>query len=584
MNSREKVLEGLRQRFRNLEDDYLALSGSVSNENDAVSKRRGERRLKEMEAELRDINTQLGRWEQERSPSVPLPWAGVERGAAPTARAMYDVKADGVGSFPLDLGTMWGLDRGSFVGVLLATQGTRLCDDLKNVERVLHEAQDSVACVVRLPARWWIEVDPGQFPNGPQNARQIGEAAINDRDPLAAFVAANGFPADVIPGVVLRLSEQETSQRISPIVHWCRALVSDAFVSPAVLIVIEGWNGGATRAQAARLTARLQGIGAPVETMHLSRSLPQDAPAIRGKAHMSNAQAGFVLFCWLLELLDENGDWLTQRDDYPEVISLLNDLEARFSRPSPPLPTVDAQSVVADVDQVIPEHSRFHRQFLHLIASVAPDRLSGMITAYAQSRWPSARREALVVASKPGITSEVDAVVDAWVEGSELDAERFPRGAELVSDPEYGPFADVLALAVLRQADSAPDAAHRILGQLPLPYKLDRVRALRLRDEDASLDNFLETFGAEEYLLAARAGVEMTFSLARYADLPGIWWLLLALSPNKERIAGFLALGKEHRAIVGLLTDEEWEAIRHDEGMKRRIVDHRRGHRVYRRI
>jgi hypothetical protein len=299
---------------------------------------------------------------------------------------------------------------------------------------------------------------------------------------------------------------------------------------------------------------------------------------------MPTAQPGYLLFCWLLELLDENSDLLMQRDDYTEVFSLLKDLEASFSRPAQPFQPVDLQNVIADLDQLIPEHSLFHRQFLDLIALVAPDRLPSMIATYAQSRWPSARREALVAASRPMMTSEVDMLMDAWVAGSELDPARLPTGVELVSDPESGPFADALALAVLRQADSAPDVARRILAQLPLPHVLDRVRALRLRDEGASLDEFLKKSGAEEYLLAVRAGVEMAFSLAVYADQPGVWSLLLTLSPNKERTVGLLTLGKEYRAVVGLLTDEEWKSISHDEGMKRCIVDRRCGHPVYRHI
>lgn len=525
-----------------------------------------------------------------KDPDLPLhmpmsrlhPWAGTDKMDVPSPMLMFDACAATPNPMPLNLGTLWGLDRGCFVGLLVGPPIENLCDELRYTERVLDEAQTpSLALSGRLPARWWLEVNPARCPGGPQNAKQLAQSAISGDDLLVTHVAEHGFPAGILPGIVMTMLADAPEQWTETVVQWCRALVNRVFTvtAPAVVAYITGPDNAAASQRAMKLSERLKGLAVPVERMTLCRYRRLPAASVRNAQATPAAAPGFYLFCWLCDATKDGTFWRREQHEYSDVARKFQELESRFSKTDQPVTPGSAGDVITDVDELVGDNQVFHRQFLRLVALRSPELLSTLVHSYAQSRWPTARREALIVASQADLSADLDTLLDAWIAGSRLIPEHFPKAEELVPEPGQRPFVDSLTLAVLRQHGMAPVGVHDVLASLP--HDLEKI--CRLRFGEMSLDDFLAEAGNEEYLLAYRAGVEMGFSIDRYADRLGMWWLLMATPPSRDRVADLLLLSREDRAVLGLVTAEEWEEMSSDKGLRNRVVEYRCGRPLYRR-
>jgi len=268
--------------------------------------------------------------------------------------------------------------------------------------------------------------------------------------------------------------------------------------------------------------------------------------------------------------------------------TLINAVEACLAQKHP---TLRSGSSTAQSAEISPREidAGFDIQFLRLVEDVMPERIAGLVYAYAQSSRPPARRDSLVFSGdlKAGNLSwfasnysRSDQLAGAWVDGSlELIASGkvvegepgYPFSAWMLHPEKRHSFASLVFLAALR------------LGSRE---KASLVIAYMLKNEDAALDRrireiagyiqgqaderkqlrkaWLSSPSAEMFALLLRSqvpveDVDQLIRTVRRSNIlsPDLWWFLSSQEASNEFIHAISSLSVEKRAIFGLLREEE---------------------------
>lgn len=453
--------------------------------------------------------------------------------------------------WPLDLGMVW-LERSAFFGLLAGDRQDGALAALMRSEACLWRGLRQTGSL--LPVRWWLQIGP-QLPAAPETPAQVWAAVAGGASPRLTYLRDHGLGAGILPGFFFETAAEGRDPELPKrLLSWFGALrslfsslpvaivVHLAAAAPAVLSRIEralqAWPGRAdTRIDALRILER--------------RPEPEAEPPLPVRSPSQGAWAGSPLAGWL--------------GVHQET------------RPADPRAEGSAAWLRAELDALPAGTPRgADRELLEATARSNPERLWALLRAYPGCRRKAARRESLVFAAR------ADAWMDAWLDGAELHAEAAIEELCAVADPEHGPLADDLALALLRRSRVArdPELCEALLERLS-PRLSCELRAVdRLRHQPAAMDEFLASQGARGFRLALRAGIDLwpSRNLLDGVDLEQVdLWRLLAARPlTPERAADLLSLADPARRMVfGLCTAREWAATERDPILRQRILDAR---------
>jgi hypothetical protein len=195
-----------------------------------------------------------------RSPPVPSP------AIAASAVAFRDA--------PFDLGTIWGLDRGGFLGVLVGPRGETALDPLVHAERLLWDLSPEEP--PGLPTRWWLSIDPLHQPNGPGSEADAWAAVIDD-DPRVERLRSRGLADGVILGFHWAIPLEDVNERTLLSIETWGAALRRIFAGkqPAIVLTATTQGGRVEWASVERLRGRLAvACGAPHDAVTVL-SLPR---------------------------------------------------------------------------------------------------------------------------------------------------------------------------------------------------------------------------------------------------------------------------------------------------------------------
>jgi serine/threonine protein kinase len=524
---------------------------------------------------------------------LPSPDAGLKKRGAPLSiRALSFSGSEVFKSIPLDLGMVWGLDRSSFIGALAGYPGDGVYESLQRVERALVDTMNGENLSHSLPTRWWLQIDTSLYPNGPQSADEIWESLLDKNDPRAQYLKNNGLPDLLILGLFFEISLGEfkaSDESISTITHWCHELVSGRIKLPQLVIVlhVSGSDLGKSKVIVTRILEKLGELGAdvPSEAILINRQPGTSEPSVRQDAGMNplfrfgiKSQPGFYFCSWVYQALKsatERSEWSGEEEKKYEAVG------TQYQKYLDPSKNYEEESlalqVVEDLDLNVADIGEdLDNQFMRLVDQYLPERVYPLIKAYARSKRREARHKALVFAASS------DFLMDAWVEGNQLEPGHLPEDSDFIADHQAGPFIQAFTLALLRQYQRGNNrsAIKEYLRQHKNRLLGDLKTLTEVCVGDLPADQFINSFESRKFLLAIRAEMEIEFPLERLKTLdidePDAWWLLQALRPSSNRITEILRLESHQRAVFGLCTDKEWQSIRSDKKVERQILICRR--------
>ena len=571
----------------------------------ALAKERADRyqHASQMLAELQRLEQRIasGREPPSILPTLPEPDAplkGEERGAPMAMRASPIGREAGSKSIPFDLGTVWGLDRSSFIGILAGYPGDGAYEGLLRAERALADAMKAVGASGLL-TRWWLKADMSLRPNGPLSVEEVWEALTDSDDPRALYINKNGnrLPDSILPGLFFEVDADSLSaSRLAMIRKWCRELVEGRFALPQLAIVlhVSGVNADESTQAALRLMRELECLkpSVPVEAMAFDFSPPDKdskaEPDVDTRSRLlgigTKGKPGRYFCSWVTKALEARAE--TGRSDENDEVEMVmkqvglcadDALLAEYDGRGQP------RQVVRDLDEVAADAGEeFHRQFLTLINKYLPDRTRPLVRAYAASSRPKARRASLVFAAR----AETESLLDAWVEGNRLEPGRAPEKQDLWPD-DGEPILTDLTLALMRWRRKGGQHADRVEAFVRREgprLREDLLEVVEQCIKGISPDASAENFHVGKSLLALRAGeeVDLPLELLNASSLmePDLWRLLAALPPVRDRVESILQTPPVCRAVVGLCTPAEWRLVSKDLLHKSQILVCRRGRRI----
>lgn len=484
-------------------------------------------------------------------------------------------------AWPFDLGTIWGLERGRFVGILACSQAAQPYQNLVNVEGCLFESilrPQSVS--VLLPRRIWKRVSPHERPD------DLWQHEAPSTTPNGSGIdKKDESRSDTILGFFLEIDAAEFNRTpwLKAAVHdWCKALKGETFLKgqDAVVIAVTSEQLSEAREVSEQVYQQLEtSTGTTIDLLTLPPSIVTDhileysvSSQFDAFDAMSNQKPGSYLWAWLL---DAAGNPLLQseeaRNKYTKLIDLYHSLPGKQTANGERIP---AFRVVADLDGISSWSGELDRQFLNLVKTYLPGRALELVRAYSGSKRSSARREALIFSVAD------DLFLDAWVEGAGFRKELLQDGNVLSADVrEPRLLADALALSLMRRSRSS-NRAETIAALNDLRSRgglgASAMTVCELFLGEVTQESFINTQREDAYLMAIRASFSFDprLSALTYLNIDNyeVWRLLTAIPPNRERVNELLNMAKGTRAIFGLCTAEEWEEIARDRPLMDKIL------------
>lgn len=508
-------------------------------------------------------------------------WSGLAIGTPFRSRPLQAQPTDP--TLPMELGTVWGLERLPFAGVVFTPSAGSVFDALVSAEQRLRSALAD-APELKLPTRRWI---------------------------LAEYVAGLKALAATRPeaeclGILARLKLNDLDRCVVE----DYALLSEAFEGAAFVLCVEGEQISLSRSQRdllLQLRERLQRLlRIPVQLVepfdptkpYSVDSAPKteqfglmallNGPAAPQPTRPGGVGQGVALLTWVHEGLKLG--WVGPSTQaarvapYATLIDLFRQHPVITTVPLPELPV--AADAVADLDLLADTSSALvlegelrsalrealiDEQLIQLVADHLPERLADLIAAYAASRRPAARITALFAARN------APRLLDTWLDAT-LDANTFPVQRELYADPRRGPFGHDLLVALLRRLHRTGDT-----GFLEERLKDLGPQFSRRTGELISLRQKL--FDRESLEAGAEEGVgvtllpELVYDLLRVdpdlavkahdparlrLDSPVPWWLMAAQQLKRPTLAGLLQRGIAERAVFGLCRADELIELKGD--------------------
>ena len=524
--------------------------------------------------------------------ALPPPDSGLKDPSPPVAMTAFSFGGEpGQKSASFDLGTVWGLDRSSFIGILASHPDDKMYEGLLKTERALADVIKRDNSAKPTPTRWWLHIDPRRKSNGPSSPEEVWESLVDESDQRIRYLNDYGMPDSIIPGLFFDITAADFDEGCLRMVqNWCRALVSGKIklVQLAIVLHVSGANMDESRQVALRLQSEIEEFSSDVHTEVLAFDFDPGDCELTVEPELDinqlfdispKTQPGYYFCSWVFQAVKSAGpQWQDQEERKKYAL-----VAAQFKLSANPALVNEydgsslAQQVVQDMDVVATDAGQeFHHQFLMMIEKYLPGRLRPLLKAYAKSRNRAARRAALVFAAQS------DSLLDLWVEGNNLEPGLAPEGRDLIADPEAGPFVEDLILALLRQYRKSQNKERikEFIQQQREVLHADLQDVIELSIGGLKPERFSSDFSVRKFLLAIRAGVGIKLAIERLMSFdlsePDSWWLLTALPPSSDRIERILKLPSKQRAVFGLCSPEEWQAVSSDREVERQVLVCRR--------
>ncbi|NEO89618.1 MAG: hypothetical protein F6K56_04865 [Moorea sp. SIO3G5] len=544
--------------------------------------------------ELRHLEAQLGKSSRNYKPSQPK------------ARPAYFVDNRVFPLMPLDIGTIWGLQRSSFIGILAGFEQDEIYETLRNVEFVLSEEVKANGCA-RLPKREWIQLDLSKSDGIPYNNSDILDVAVNFSGEAAKSLNENDFPPLSIPGFLFKINYKELKDYLQTIQNWCKALLGDLFSSSeSVAIVIDiTYSSDENIPQSVQdITHSLQDIKSklikvcgqiPIELMHLDYRLffkHKNESYLEPESNnfsIRDLKPGFLFCRWIYQELIKCG--YSQNHSYKDIIQLYEQLKNQYSEEELQkcCGSITAIDVVLDIKAITSEDkvTKIYEKLLRFILKYNKIKcIHEWVRDYVKSEVLEAVRAALVVISEADLLS--DTLMDVWVDAIDFDKFDFNLFCQNgILNPDVDSTRnnrlEKLVLALLQKYNQRHDSLIKtIIDDLVVSYPTLQDFNNFCQNTKEQEDSFLCKNDAKQFEFALRANIKLEKAIEKFKAAPvsyvptAICWLLAASPPTKSSISEILLLDPKKRAIFGLCTPQEWQKIKKRQDKERQVLDCRR--------
>ena len=541
------------------------------------------------------------------------------RPSQPTAKPAYFVDERVFQLMPLDIGTIWGLQRSCFIGLLISFEQAEIYENLKNVEFVLSQAIIEVnqkkvnEFATILPKREWIRLDINQDVGVPcQKAHIIDTVVGIISKEVANSLEKNSFPDTEIPGFFLDIEAKRLHlSGYQHIKNWCNALLNQLFPSQQVAIIIniihsfDEFLNKAIERSVKTLKTQLREIAEeiPIELIRLDARLFFDNNVSSQEIGPTNfidvERAHGLPFCsWMDHALTSSSQHerlSNDRKKYKNIIDLYislkgqyseNELQATYSRITP-------RDVVLDIQAIAPTMllDKTYNQLLHLIVNFFPQLSYKWVGAYAKSTIEEAIRAALIISTNAGLLSDI--LMDSWIDTINID--RFNIGLLYQYGGDYPDYLNInnlkiegLFLALLRKEQKQSNKKIKtLLQELVARYPSFNELHHFCQNQKEKENEFLNQNDPNQFTLAIRAKIRLDKAINQFIEVPvshlspPISWLLAGIPPSKNNLIEMLQLEPKKRAVFGLCTHQDWQQIKKRQEKEREVLDCRRDRSLF---
>ena len=167
-------------------------------------------------------------------------------------------------SLPFDIGNLWGLERGSYFGIIGSWEPMDLYTELMFVEGGLRSANEKLVPPLRLPRRAWLQVSPRKLQFGPQSIHEL-IALARETEGRISFIEED-FPNACLPGIIIKAHDVPDMDLIEIVPKWCSSLIR-LFLEQDIAIVIEVNAAFLCRRDTLIKSLERQGIAASLDSI-----------------------------------------------------------------------------------------------------------------------------------------------------------------------------------------------------------------------------------------------------------------------------------------------------------------------------
>jgi len=534
------------------------------------------------------------------------------RPSKPTAKPAYFMDNQAFPLMPLDIGTVWGLQRSSFIGILTSGEEARIYDDLRNVESLLSQAieeankQPNSHSTVFMK-REWIWLDISHHSTVPRQKEEIIDAVVAPSQTVDKNSEEIFYSNSNIPGFFFEIDAKQLQTGCYDLIQdWCEALLSQLFSSQSTAIIVNVIRSidEDIDQDLKRLRTKLREIAEeiPVESMHLDYRLFFSKNI---SSHWQTECFDFIeitekpglAFCsWMYNALYRSSqrEKLAQKERYyKDVINLYKTEKEKYSKIEfqETYNKITEKDIVLDIKAIA--HSRLdkvYQKLLHLIASLFPQLSREWVSAYVESEIMEAVRAALIIANHNDFVLLSDILMDAWVDAINIDT----LDLDLLSQPgdiepdfcKINNPKESLFLAFIRRQQykrqqyksNKTITIQTVLHNLALIFPSLQTLYQFCQNPQDKESEFLEQNDATQFTLAIRAEIKFNRIINQFKAVPAshiptaICWLLAAIPPSQDNIRELVQLEAKKRAIFGLCTPQEWQQIQKRDNHQKCLV------------
>jgi len=532
--------------------------------------------------------------------------SAIYRPSLPVSKPAFFVDDKPFQLMPLDIGTIWGLQRSSFIGLLIGFEKTGVYENFKNVEFTLSQAieanQKFNQSTTVLPNREWIQIDINRH-DVPCQKAQIIDAAIDITQTIVDNLTNESFPNSSILGFFFEIEVKQLDRGgnySEKIKDWCNALLNQLFPLQSVALIINLIHSLDEDAERSvlKLRSKLREITGeiPIELMRLDPWLflknNLSYPINNHPNLIDIKREPGLLFCsWMYALTRsfQRDNLSNAKKRYRDLMDLYVKLNEQYSEIElrDTYSGITSRNVVLDIQAIAPSiMDKAYYQLLYLIVKFCPQLSCQWVSTYAESAIEEAVCAALIIATNAGLLSDI--LMDSWIDAIDLD--RFNIGLLYQDGGDYPDCYNInnlkiegLLLALIRKEQESSNIKIKTLLQELVHRHPDLNEFYHFCQSPKEKENeFLNQNNAQNFILAIRAkvrleGVINQFKATSVSNLSSpICWLLAAIPPSKNNIMELLQLEPKKRAVFGLCTHLEWQEIKRREEREREVLDCRR--------
>ena len=122
---------------------------------------------------------------------------------------------------PYDPDTLWGTDRGRFIGFINAEAETSTFELLLKTEGRLQRQKDTNPGASKLPVRWWLRLDALRLMASLPDSDVFEHAIVDPCDPRYRYISATGIPGAVKLGFFLDIPEFSSREDAVRVITKC---------------------------------------------------------------------------------------------------------------------------------------------------------------------------------------------------------------------------------------------------------------------------------------------------------------------------------------------------------------------------